>query len=65
MGKLKLIYQSDDGIEEIIEESTIHTDIDSFSDLEESVEDFRKKALPKATARLLKSSEAYYIKKKG
>lgn len=64
MRKLKLIYQSEDGTEEIIEESRIQVELDSLSSIENAVEDFRKKALPKVTAKLLKSGESAYIKKK-
>lgn len=64
MGKLKLIYQSDDGKEEVLEETVVSHDLHSLSSIESEVESFRKKALPKATAKLLDLDQRAYIKKK-
>lgn len=64
MGKIKLIYETEDGIEQILSEDYLKCTGDySLDEIEGKVEDFRKKSLPKATAKLLLENQKEYIKK--
>ena len=63
MGKIKLVYESDSGLEEILGEEIVDSEVHNLEKLESQVESFRKRSLPLATAKLLEEGQASYIKK--
>ena len=63
MGKIKLVYESDSGIEEILGEEIVDSETHNLEKLEEQIESFRKRSLPLATAKLLEEGQDSYIKK--
>lgn len=63
MGKIKLVYESDNGLEEILGEEFVSSETHDLSKLEEQLESFRQRCLPLATAKLLEEGQDNYIKK--
>jgi len=63
MGKIKLVYESDSGIEEILDEETVSSSTHDLSKIELQIESFRQRSLPLATAKLLEEGQSQYIKK--
>lgn len=63
MGKIKLVYESDSGLEEILGEEIVDSEMHNLEKLENQIESFRQRSLPLATAKLLEEGQSSYIKK--